>query len=92
VFQRLDDAADLYREHLGVDLPALVGPDGWGHLARVAAIRHVLVQNAGIVDSKLLTRVPDWPQQPGQKVNVSMHDAHRFLDVLADLSAAVQPA
>lgn len=92
VFQRLDDAADLYRDHLGVDLPALVGPDGWAHLARVAAIRHVLVHSAGIVDSKFLDRLADWPQQVGQKVHVSEHDARRFLEVLADLAAAVQPA
>ena len=92
VFQRLDDAADLYRDHLGVDLPALVGPDAWKHLTRVAAIRHVLVHNAGIVDSKFLNRLPDWPQRVGQKVNVSEHDARRFLEVLGDLAAAVQPA
>ena len=58
MFQRLDDAADLYRDHLGVDLPTLVGPDAWKHLTRVAAIRHVLVHNAGIVDSKFLNRLP----------------------------------
>lgn len=92
VFQRLDDAADLYRGHLGVDLPALVGPDGWAHLGRVAAIRHVLVHNAGIVDDRFLDRLPDWTQQVGQKVHVSEYDARCFLDVLADLAAAVQPA
>lgn len=92
VFQRLDHAADLYRDHLGVDLPALAGAEGWTHLARVAAIRHVLVHNAGIVDPKFLNRLPDWPQQVGQKVNVSAHDARRFLEVLTDLAAALQPA
>lgn len=89
VFQRLDDAADLYRDHLGVDLPALVGPDGWAHLARVAVIRHVLVHNAGTVDTKLLNRLPAWPQEVGQKVIVSEHDARRFLEALTDLAAAV---
>lgn len=89
VFQRLDDAADLYHDHLGVDLPALVGFDSWTHLARVAALRHLLVHSAGIVDSKFLNRLPDWPQQVGQKVHINEHDAHRFLEVLADLAAAV---
>lgn len=92
VFQRLDDASDLYRDHLGVDLPALVGPDGWTHLGRVAAIRHLLVHNAGVVDSKFLDRLADWPQQVGQRVHVSEHDARRFLEVLEDLATAVQPA
>ncbi len=92
IFQRLDEAATLYRDHLGVDLPALVGPDGWSHLLRVAAFRHLLVHNAGIVDAKFLARLPDWPQQPGQKVQVSENDARRFLKLLASLAAAVQPA
>jgi len=92
VFQRLDDAADLYRDHLGIDLPALLGSEGWAHLLRVAAIRHVLVHNAGIVDAKFLARVPDWPQREGQKVQVSERDARRFLEVLTTLSTAVQPA
>lgn len=92
VFQRLNEAAALYRAHLNVDLPALVGSDGWTHLARIAAIRHVLVHNAGTVDAKFLERIPDWPQQVGQKVHVSEHDARRFLEVLTDLAAAVKPA
>ncbi len=92
VFQRLDDAATLYRDHLDVDLPALVGSDAWTLLLRLAAIRHVLVHNNGIVDAKFLERQPEWPQKIGQKVHVSEHDARRFLDVLANLAAAVQPA
>jgi hypothetical protein len=92
VFPRLDDASDLYQDHLGVDLPALVGPDGWADLLRAAALRHVLVHNNGIVDLKFLDRLPDWPQRVGQKVNVSERDARRFLDVLAEIAIGVHPA
>lgn len=70
IFQRLDGAADLYRSHLGVDLVVLVGVAGWQELLRVAALRHVLVHNAGIVDDRFLAQLPDWPQRPGQRIQV----------------------
>ncbi len=91
VFQRLDDASDLYRDHLNVDLRALTG-DRWQQLLRVAAIRHVLVHNAGVVDAKFLGREPDWPQQAGQRLHVSERDARGFLSILVDLAAAVDGA
>ncbi len=91
VFQRLDDAAGLYRDHLDVDLRVLVTGDGWRHLIRVAAIRHVLVHNAGVVDAKFLDREPDWPQKPGQRLHVSESDARRFLSILVQLAVAVGP-
>ncbi len=92
VFQRLDEAADLYRDHLGVDLRALVGPASWSELLRVAAIRHVLVHNAGIVDDKYLTTQPDWPQREGQRIQVGRDHAFGFLEILAGFADAVAPA
>jgi hypothetical protein len=91
IFQRLPEAADLYREHLGIDLPGLAGREGWNHLRRVAAIRHVLVHNAGIVDAKFLDRLPDSPHQIGQRLSVKESDARRLLDVLAGLAKAAEP-
>jgi hypothetical protein len=49
VFQRLDDAADLYVEHMAVVRRA---SRAWRHLLRVAAMRDVLVHNVGIVDAR----------------------------------------
>lgn len=91
VFQRLDDAAALYADHLGLDLPGLVTPTGWRQLLRVAAIRHVLVHNAGVVDAKFLDREPDWPQAPGHRIHVSEADARDFLSLLATLAGGVKP-
>jgi hypothetical protein len=88
VFQRLGDAADLYREHLDVDLPALLGTDGWEHLNQVAEIRHVLVHNSGIVDDRFLSQLPDWPQQTGQRIHVKKSDANGFVALLERVAAA----
>lgn len=88
VFQRLADAADLYREHLGVDLPALLGADGWEHLVQAAEIRHILVHNSGIVDAKFLNRLPDWPQQTGQRIQVKKSDADGFVALLERVASA----
>lgn len=82
VFQRLDDAAEMYRKHLQVDLPALLGTDGWEQLNRAAAMRHVLVHNAGVVDARFLTRLPTWPQQAGQRIQIKQSDADGFITLL----------
>lgn len=89
VFQRLDEAADLYRDHLGIDLRGAFAGDAWRHLLRVSATRHVLVHNAGVVDAKFLEREPAWPQSLGQRLQVSKDDASRFLLVLSQLVSAI---
>ncbi len=88
VFQRLGDAAELYRKHLDVHLPALLGTDGWEHLNQVAAMRHVLVHNAGIVDARFLDRLPQWPQQTGQRIQIKKSDADGFITLLERVAAA----
>jgi hypothetical protein len=89
VFQRLDDAADLYRDHLHVDLPRLLSESGWEHLKQAAAMRHVLVHNSGIVDARFLDRLPGWPQQVGQRIQIKQLDAIGFIALLERLAAAV---
>jgi hypothetical protein len=90
VFQRLDDVAGLYREHLDIDLPALLGTDGWEHLNQVAAMRHVLVHNVGIVDARFLARLPKWPQQTGQRIQIGKSDAAGFVALLESVAAALR--
>ena len=70
MFQRLDEAAGLYTAHLAVDLRDLVGQKAWRDLLRIAAMRHVLTHNGGVVDVKFLEQVPDWPQAMGQRLHV----------------------
>ena len=89
VFQRLGDAAALYRKHLGVDLPALLGADDWDQLNQAASMRHVLVHNAGIVDARFLDRLPDWPQQAGQRIQIKKSDAVGFVALLERVAGAL---
>jgi hypothetical protein len=88
-FQRLDDTNQLYKQHLGVDLEAAVGPQVWAALLQAAAIRHVLAHNAGVIDAKFLNRVTSWPQRQGERIQVRGADADRFLDALEQFAAAV---
>jgi hypothetical protein len=81
-FQRLDDANSLYKAHLSVDLESLAGVDTWAALHRAAAVRHVLVHNAGVIDEMFLNRRPDWHQQLGQRVIVNRDEASAFLVAL----------
>jgi|SRR5215217_1667628 len=87
VFQRLDDTAELFSEHAGLDLLALAGAERWERLKRAFARRHLLTHKGGIVDQKFLDRVPDSGLKLGQRLVVRRADAAQALD---DLDAVVQ--
>jgi hypothetical protein len=91
VFQRLDEAAGSVPEHLSTNLRGLVGQQAWRRLLRVAAMRHVLTHNAGIVDTKFLEREPGWPQAIGQHLHVSEEDASGLLLILTELARILRP-
>jgi hypothetical protein len=74
VFQRLDDLADLFATHFGIDLRATSGLR-WDDLKRLWAARHVHVHNGGVVDDRYLRAVRNPPLQLGQRVTVSETDA-----------------
>lgn len=78
VFQRLDDLADLFAAHLGMELRTTDGLRWW-ELKRLWAARHVHVHNGGVVDDRYLGAVPDSPLQIGQRVIVSGHDARQAI-------------
>jgi hypothetical protein len=81
VFQRLDDAADLFIQHLGIDLRALAGQERWDSLGVAYAERHVLVHQNGLVDQRFLQRVPNTRLRVGQRLVVTKGGA---LAALAD--------
>ncbi len=85
----MDDANALYKQHLGVELEALAGPDTWAALRRAAAIRHVLTHNAGIIDAKFMQRMPNWHQAEGQRLVIDRTETLAFLDALTAFMAAV---
>jgi hypothetical protein len=51
-------------------------------------MRHVLVHNAGIVDARFLDRLPKWPQQTGQRIQIKKSDASGFVTLLEHVAAA----
>lgn len=58
-------------------------------MLRLAEIRHVLIHNAWIVDAAFLSRLPDWPQSAGQRIQVGLDTALGFLDLLGTLASAL---
>jgi hypothetical protein len=74
VYQRLDDVAELYSKHLGIDLEAGVGSD-WQRLRVLFGIRHLQTHNNGVVDARHLKRFPNFPVRLGHRVTVSLADA-----------------
>jgi hypothetical protein len=71
VFQRLEDAADIYVAHGLGDFRAAVDPTVWQRLRRTWATRHVFTHNDGIVDQRYLDAVPGSPLKVGQRLTVS---------------------
>jgi hypothetical protein len=89
VFQRLDDAAQLYKIHLAIDIPAALGPGDWNRLLVLYGIRHLLTHNNGIVDAKHMTKFPGKGFMLGQRVTVSTADARDALRIARRLGDAV---
>ena len=87
VFQRLGDTAQLFADHIGIDLSALAGHDRWDRLQRAFARRHILVHRGGIVDQRFLDQVPDSGLAIGQRLVIRRVDAD---EALSDLEAVVQ--
>jgi len=79
VFQRLDDLADLFAEHLGID-PRLSPRFDWPALQRLWAARHAHVHADGHVDAKYLRAVPASALKLGQRVVVSERDARTAIE------------
>ncbi len=80
VFQRLDDTAQLFLAHCGIDVPTTAGLDIWRRLKEDFARRHVLIHCDGIVDAKFMAAVPRSTLQVGQRLVIRRADADRALD------------
>ena len=78
VFQRLDDLADLFDTHLGIDVADSIGAT-WTELQKSWAARHVFTHCDGIVDSKYLQVILNSPLQQGQRLVVTERTARTVL-------------
>lgn len=89
VFQRLDDAAQLYQDHLGVDLSSGMGTAEWDRLCLLYGIRHLATHANGVVDQKHLTRFPAHGFVLGQRVHITLADAREAIQLARKLVGAV---
>ena len=87
VFQRLDDASQLYRDHLSIDFPAALGTSDWDRLCVLYGVRHLLTHNNGVVDAKHVTRFPN--SVVGKRVNATSADAREAIKLAQKVISAV---
>lgn len=90
LFQRLDDADAVFRDHAGFALASLVPADVWSRLGMTFVQRHVLVHRNGTIDQRYLDRVLGSRRRVGQQLVVSRAEAERALDDLAALVSAIE--
>lgn len=89
VFQRLDDTAQLFRDHCGIDIPALLGTASWERLRLLYGIRHLATHTNGLVDAKHVARFPSHGVTAGQRVSLTFADANDALQLARKLVNAV---
>jgi len=82
VFQRLDDADNLFAEHVGTPISARVPGVVWSRLQIVFQQRHLLVHRQGVVDEQYIQRIPGARQQPRQRLVLGRRDAQQAFDAL----------
>lgn len=78
VFQRLNDFADLFKVHAGLDLRAKVG-SMWPELENAWAARHIFTHADGVVDQKYLDQVSHSTLRVGQRLRASEDLARRAI-------------
>ena len=93
VFQRLNDLADLFQLHAGLDLRAKIGPT-WLELENAWAARHIFTHADGVVDQRYLDQVSHSSLRVGQRLRASEDLARRaiinsrsLVDALASLKS-----
>ncbi|MEX2255038.1 MAG: hypothetical protein WEC34_06345 [Acidimicrobiia bacterium] len=71
VFQRLDDLADLFVDHVHTDVRSKLAGT-WNSLLTLWAARHVFAHCDGMVDSKYIATVPTTAMREGQRLGVNL--------------------
>lgn len=91
VFQRLDDAADLFTAHGLVDFRVVAGVAVWRRLLETWAARHLLIHRDGLVDQRYLTAVPSSPLTVGTRLTVTEQMCRQALADTTTLCRAIAP-
>ncbi|MGN6131683.1 MAG: hypothetical protein ACTHOK_15180 [Nocardioidaceae bacterium] len=79
IFQRLNDLADLYRDHVGADVRVDLA-EVWPMLEATWAARHIHTHADGVVDQKYLRQVPSSKLRVGQRLRSTSGDAQDAID------------
>lgn len=90
VFQRLNDFADLFQAHAGLDLRTEVGSI-WSELESAWAARHIFTHADGVVDQKYLEQVSQTRLRVGQRLRASEDLARRAILNSRSLVNALDP-
>jgi hypothetical protein len=89
VFQSLDDADRMFRDHAAKTIRSAVNAEVWLRLNTAFAKRHVLTHRGGVVDQRFLDRVPASTLAIGQRLVITRSEAQT---ALADLEALLASA
>ncbi len=94
VFQRLNEFADLFLVHAGLDLRADLGPS-WVELQDAWAARHIFAHADGAVDHKYLDQVSHSTLRVGQRLRATEGLARQAISIsttLVDALTSTRPA
>ena len=89
IFQRLNDLADLFHVHAGIDLRATLGST-WTELEGTWAARHIFTHTDGVVDERHLNQVPQSALRAGQRLRASEDMARDAIRNAGDLVNALR--
>jgi hypothetical protein len=88
IFQRLNDFADLFQEHAGLDLREAMGP-AWPALESTWVARHIFTHSDGVVDAKYLRAVSGSNLREGQRLRATAQLAGTAIDNAETLCRAL---
>lgn len=91
IFQRLDDFADLFRDHVGIDVRTQLG-SSWVRLQATWAARHIFTHTDGVVDQKYIDRVPGTTLKVGQRLRATEALARSAIEHARELVEAMTDA
>jgi hypothetical protein len=92
VFQRLDQASELWEETIQFSYATALAPVDWNELKVLFQKRHLLVHQDGVVDQTYLDRSGDRAYSVGQRMVIKENDARQLLRIITDLADKLRAA
>ncbi len=92
VFQRLDDASDLWRATVGFGYDDSLAPEELNQLKVLYQRRHLLAHRDGVVDAEYLRKTSDPRYREGQRIVVSTDDVVTMVTLVERLATGLRAA